>query len=154
MYLLSVLEDPVLSAELLVDVVEGSRGGAGGGFSWGVADELLLIEHGALTAHKAVLLVGDGALRSDGGVAHVEDPAAVLGVGVVAIRLVEAREGGLDGSQQGGGAGGKVQGLEDSKGLTANGDEGTRARGESRGTGDGDGAGGKGGGTSGDDGRS
>ena len=45
------------------------------------------------------------------GVAHMEDPAGVGWVGVVAVGKVGAAEGGVDAAQQGTGAAGEAQGL-------------------------------------------
>jgi len=77
-----------------VEVVGGFL--AGDGLVPGHASQLLLVEHGTLTAHEAVLVGFNGTVGEERWVADVEDAAAVVLVSIVAVGTVQAAERGGD----------------------------------------------------------
>merc|ERR1712212_1454307 len=102
------------SAKLFVPEEEAGGLLAGDGLQLRHTGQLLLVEHGALTTHEAVLISFEVAVGEECWVTDVEDAARVLLVSIVAVWTVKAAERGRDASQQEASTRWKVQRLKDS----------------------------------------
>ena len=116
-------EELFLASEVLVAGAEEGRLRAGDGVLRVVADEPLLVEHGARGAHEGELPL-DVHVVVDVGEAHVEDGAAVELVGVVAVGQVAAVEAVLDAAEDQRGVGRQL--VEERRRVTAHAQAGQR----------------------------